>query len=950
MPAAFAPVPAPVPVSAPIAAAQPVPTLASVFTVPQPVAAAGTGAATSPAEPAQLALPPAASATGPNLQSGSASLAQTPNLQQIAGGAPPDLSEDDELILELRMPDGTLADTLVGYGTRNGVYLPLGALVRTLDLAIVISNEGTYASGWFLDEKRTLTIDLTQKQLELLGKSLPFPSGVFVARDGEMYVLADYLGELLPLRLKTDLRDQSVTITTREPFPFELRLAREEARARLGNQQNASLADVFARERTDYRLIDFPLIDAELRAVSDSLLGTRAEADVRLSTDLAFMNVQTFLSGSSRDGLNAARIELGRRDPDGALLGPLGATEFQIGDVSTPTLPIGLRGTAGRGAYISNASLTRASVFDKVDLRGELPDGYEVELYRNNVLIASTRTPVNGRFEFLQVPVEFGLNVMRLVFYGPQGQRREEVRQIAVGDGRLAKGEFEYSVGMAQKDRNLLNVYGPLFRPQRDFGSWRLTGQLAYGLTKDITGTLSLADFDTDLGHRRQVAVGLRTGIGGVSARIDAALQSGDGKALQVAVGGRLLGAAATLSHAEYGGQFIDEVRSFDAAFMRRASELNLTGTLDFSLGKAASPLPYTLRMRRLEFADGRVQSDASLRGSLRLGTMMLSKSFEYQHNGLPGLPNSTQLTGSFDLARLSGSRLDLRGGFGYRILPNFEPLSATIQADYAIDDRSLINASIGRSFDNDETFFGLSATRRFDRFSLGLESSYSVKSKAYGVGLRLGFSLGRHPISRDLFIDRPGMATSGAVAIRAFHDKDGDDRFGPPDEPMEGVTFFSGSQSKVTDKQGLALISNLPSGNRARLQVERDTIQDIALAPKERGFEVVPRPGRIHVKDFAIVDVSEIAGTAVFDSTDERKAVSGLRLELIDKDAKVVAEARSESDGYFFFEQIMPGTYAIRIQPDQAVRLGISIKQGAAITVSAGKVVPMLDLVVAGQ
>lgn len=550
----------------------------------------------------------------------------------------------------------------------------------------------------------------------------------------------------------------------------------------------------------------------------------------------------------------------------------------------------------------------------------------------------------------MQVAVDFGLNVMRLVFYGPQGQRREEVRQIAVGDGRLAKGEFEYTFGMAQKDRNLLNVYGPLFNPQRDFGAWRLTGQMSYGLTKDVTGTLSVADFDTDLGHRWQVAAGLRTGIGGISARIDGALQSGDGKAVQVSLAGRVLGTSATLSHAEYGGQFIDEVRSFDAAFIRRASELNLTGTLDFSLGKAARQLPYTLRLRRLEFADGRSQTDASLRGSARLGTMMISNSLEYQHSGVPGLPDSSQLSGMFDLARLSGSRLDLRGGLGYRILPDFKPISAAIQADYAIDDRSLFNASIGHSFENSETFMGLSATRQFDRFSLSLDSNYNLKSKAYSVALRLGFSLGRNPISRQPFIDRPGLATSGAVAIRAYHDKDGNDRFGPPDEPLEGLTFFSGTQSKVTDRAGLALIGDLPGGSRSRLQVDQDSIQDIALAPKERGFEVVPRPGRIHVKDFAVVDVSEVTGTAVFDSGDGSKPVSGLRLELIGADGTVAAETRSESDGYFFFEQVLPGTYAIRVQPDQAVRLGITIKQGGSVTVKPGQAVPMLDLVVDEQ
>lgn len=919
----------------------------AVAPLPDPARTAGSvppaGSGASPlALPA--ALPGALDASG---QPSAPQLAPALNLQQLTGGAPPAISDDDELILELKLANGTVADTIVGYGTRNGVYVPLGTLARILDLAIVVSDDGHYASGWFLSEDRTLTIDLRQKRLELRGKPLPFPGAALVARNGEMYILADYLGELLPLTVRTDLREQSLTLTGREPFPFEERLAREERRSRLGNEKNASLAEVFAREKTDWRLIDFPLLDLELRGVSDSVLGDRGEADLRLSADLAYMSAQTYFSGSTRDGLTAARIELGRRDPDARLLGPLRASEFQIGDVSTQALPIGLRGTAGRGVFVTNASLNRASVFDKVDLRGELPDGYEVELYRNNVLIGSTRTPVNGRYEFLQVPVDFGLNVMRLVFYGPQGQRREEVRHIAVGDGRLAQGEFEYTFGMAQKDRNLLDVHGPFFRPMRDYGAWRTTGQLAYGFTKSLTGVVSVADFETDLGRRWQVGAGLRTGIGGFSARFDAALQNGDGKAIQLALGGRLLGAAATLAHGEYRGQFVDEVRAFDSDFLRRATEFNLNGSLGFSLGKAAGSIPYTLRLRRLEFADGRTQSEATLRGSARLGTMLVSNSLDYQRNTLPLGPDFEQLTGSFDLARLSGSRLDLRGGFGYRILPRFKPMSASLQADYAIDDRTLVNGSVGHSFDNGETFLGLSATRRFDRFTLGLDSNYSFPTRNYNIALRLGFSLGRHPQTGDLFFDQPGLATSGAVAIRAYHDKDGDDRFGPPDSPLEGITFFSGTESKTTDAAGLALIGELPSGSKASLQVDPDTIQDITLAPRARGFEVVPRPGRIHVRDFAIVEVSEVAGTALFGQADGNRPVSGLRLELLDPGGKIVAEARSESDGYFFFEQVAPGTYTVRIQPDQAARLGLAVKNSAPVAVTAGQPVAALELVV---
>lgn len=922
---------------------------ASPIEAPGPAPAEATEG--SPAQdPAGLALPglatPAASLPRPG-ETGELASHTPPSRIQAAGGAPPTFSADDELILEVRLANGLVADTIVAYGTRSGVYLPLGALARMLDLAIVVSDSGNYASGWFLDEKRTLTIDLRQARLELLGKEMPFPRGLIVALNDDMYVRDDLLGELLPMTLATDLRDQSIVITTRETFPFEARMAREEQRRRLNNQSAASMTEVFVRERTPWRLLDFPLVDAELRGVSDDIYGTRAEADVRLSTDLAFMSVESFTSATTRDGLTAARLEFGRQDPYAELLGPMKATEFRFGDVSTQSLPIGLRGVSGRGTFLTNAPLQQVSIFERIDLRGELPAGHEVELYRNNILIGSTQEAINGQFEFLQIPVEFGLNVMRLVFYGPQGQRREEVRRFMVGDGRLAAGELVYAFGAAQKDRNLFGVYTPNFRPQRDFGNWRSTAQVSYGISSGLTGNLSAAVFEAlDGKTRQQFGAGLRTGVLGIGAKLDLAVQDGGGKAIQFGLGGRVLGTAATLTHAEYNGPFFDDIREFGGSYLRRATELDVNGSIGLG-GSSNARLPYAARVKRLEFADGRNQLEASLRGSARFGTVLASNVFDFQTVTSPGSPRNTQLRGSFDLASHVGSSTQVRGALGYGILPSPKLQTVNAQIDHALDDRTLISASAGHGFDNKDTFLGLSATRKFDRFTLGFDSHLNLPSKAYGVALRLGFSFGRNPVTSKPFIDQPGLAASGAVAVRAFHDRDGDGLYGNGEEPLPEVQFSTGSQTKTTDAAGVALIGNLTVGSRTVLQIDPDSLPDITLAPRQRGLEIAPRPGRIHALDFPVVDVSEVTGTAYFDKPGERRPVAGIRFELVDAEQKVVAQAKSEGDGYFFFEQVMPGQYQVRIDPEQKQRYGIALKTEMSIEIKPGKSPPAMELTI---
>ena len=839
----------------------------------------------------------------------------------------PEISEDDELILQIDTAQGEMSDTIVAYGLRQGVYLPLGAMTRFLDLPIAVSDDGHYASGWFLDEKRTIALNLRDGTLVVAGQAIPLGKGDAVAYEGELYLKAERFSDLFPLDLKVDLRAQTIAVKTREPFPFEQRMAREADRERLASRSNKDAPPRFPREETPWRALSVPVGETELRAITDDDLGARVEADLRLAGDFAFMTARAYASASSRDGLTAARLELGRRDPDGDLLGPLKATEFQLGDVATGALPIGLRGVSGRGAFVTNAPLEQASIFDSVDLRGDLLDGYEVELYRNNTLIGSTRTPVNGQYAFLQVPVDFGLNVFRLVFYGPQGQRREVVRKISVGDGRLAPGQFVYSVGAAQKDMNLFGVRSPRFSPAPDFGAWRATAELGYGISRAVTATLGAAMWDSGGKKHWLATTGLRSGIGATALRLDLGLQDGGGTTVEVGLGGKLFGLNYSLNHAEYGGGAIDEVRAFTADPLRRASEFNLNTTLHFGSGLNARVMPITSQLRRLEFADGRRQTDAALRATLPLGGVLLSNTFDYNRVSAPTTPASSRLLGTFDLATLSGSKMRYRAGVGYALMPTVKLQTVTLEADRRFGENMLVRGGVTHTLTDNQTTLGLSAIRRVGPVNVAFDGAYGFPRRNFSVALRVGFSFGRNPLSGHVFLARPGLTSSGAAAVTAFADANANGVRDPGEDPVAGVTFLSGTHESRTDAQGRALIPGLGDGARASVRVDSDSMPDIALAPARPGIEIVPRPGRIHTSDFPIVTLSDIEGTAYFRSESGTRAVSRLQLRLLRADGSLAARARSESDGFFLFERLPAGEYRLELEPQQAAALKIRLE-----------------------
>lgn len=890
---------------------------------------------------AQLSAVPARVPNGLVAEGGDGRASGTHDAAPASNGTAsgPAFTYEDALILQIRIQGIDATDTIVAYGTRHAVFLPLGELARILDLAIRVSDDGRYASGWFLSENRALTIDLHQGLLTTAAGTAAIAPGRMVAFDGELYLQSDALAELLPLIVEPDLRSQSVRLTTLEPFPFEERMRRDAARGRVNASGRAD--ERFPREETPWLPLSLPMADVEMRAVSDSARGSRLEGDLRLAGDLAYLTAQTFFSATTRDGLVASLVTLGRRDVDGDMLGPMRATEFQLGDVASLAMPMGLRGVSGRGGFLTNTPIQSVSIFDNIDIRGVLTNGYEVELYRNDILLGSTRQAVNGLYEFLQVPVDYGLNVFRIVFYGPQGQRREEVRPITVGDGRIAAGRLEYTLGMVQRGENLLGVTGPDFRPIDGYRDWQAVGEAAYGISSALTGIASAAFYEDEGTGRWLVTTGARAGAGRLSIRADAGLSDGGGYGAGVGMAGRALGGALAVTHFEYGGGFVDEVRSLARDPLRRATEVDFNSSILIGGSAGGTYLPLTARARRVEYGDGREQTGASVRASARLPGVIASNSIEYSHNAAPGLSAFDQLLGNFDLATFNRTRTQLRGSLGYRLHPNPAITLVSATVDRSVDDRTMISASAAYALSSDDLAFGASAIREFDRFTLAFDSQYALAQDSYSIALRVGFSLARDPLRRNVYVDTPGRASSGTVALRAFHDLDGDGIFGPADAPLPDVDFAVQGEVATTDGQGFARLRGLGNGTRIAVQVDPSSLPDILMAPASRGIEIVPRAGRTHVTDFPIVSLNEVEGTVSFGNDADARGVSGLRLQLRGAAGGVDHAIRTERDGYYLFERVKPGRYDLVVDPEQAARLNICLVEPVIVVLEpAGGVV----------
>jgi hypothetical protein len=849
--------------------------------------------------------------------------------QTSAPSAPPAIPvfrPEEELLLQVRTDKWILDQAFSGYSTPTGTYLPLGALSRLLDLAISVDAENGQAEGWYLDPSNTFRLNTKSGFVETKNGRKLLKPGDAVAVLGDIYVRPALLSQWFPLEADVSLPKQQVELKLLATFPFEAKMEREEKRDLIG-VGNTRIS--YPREVTPYELLSTPALDINVRATTGNKQPSTSEYDVRASGDLAFMNADVFVSGDRTDPVRDMRFVLRRRDPDSNLLGPLHLSLVELGDTASLAEPIGVTTRTGRGFVIGNIPVDRGSVFDKIDLRGELPIGYEVELYRNDVLIGAVDRGVGGRYEFLQVPLEFGLNVLRFVFYGPHGERREEIRQINAGEGRLSKGEFQFAAGAVQQDKNLIPLHSGSFDSLLlDRGALRAVASAQYGLSSRISAMGGLASFEVNGNRINQGNAGIRTSLGSSALQLDAAFQDKGAWALQAGFAGRLLGTSYVFQHAEYGGDFIDELRNVVGLPYRRYSQLRLDR--GFRLG--SSTLGTNFVAERSQFGDT-TQWDATLRASTSVFRWLLSNSLNYRRFSNSSV-STENLDGTFEVnGAVAG--WGVRAGINYYLKPGSKFRDFNIAVDRTFWRGAVIRATLQHELSGGKaTRGGVSLSRRFGAFDLGGDVFYDSATKAFVFGTRASFSFGKW-LGAWRF-EPPGLARSGSLVAVAFQDMNGDGIQEAGEPPLEGIGFRGGTGQLVTNGAGKTLISGLGDGRPAQVAMLTESLPDPYMYPSRPGVEVVPRPGRTHVAYFPVALVSELEGHAFFGSGGTHRAVSNVQLQLVDKKGAVIASAKTEYDGYFFIDKVSPGEYQLKLDPEQAAKLNIQLSGPVSVKATA--------------
>ena len=717
-----------------------------------------------------------------------------------------------------------------------------------------------------------------------------------VVKLDDQYLSTRILSELLHTTFAVNWSELAVTLLDADSLPVGRRVSRARAHALFhGTARDGGPDLALGTDRTRW---DGMVLDYSILAPSQDLLGNGAYS-AGLGFNLLGGSLETRVASAGPPRSGDVRVDASWA---GVWRKSRYVTQLRLGD----GLSTGPRPRSVRGFSLSNAPFLRPSLFGDIGFQGALGPGWEIEAYRGGRLIALDSADAMGRFS-LDLPVEYGENAMDFVAYGPFGEIRRFNQNYRVSTDVIPGRRLEYGLAMGgcrtaecQANANL---------------------DLRYGLTPKWTVRGGVDQF------WRDSLPGLFHPYVGVGGTI--------GNAFGVEVEGV---ASAVVRGA---------LRYEPSQDIRVSTEYH-----DFAVGTVAPLL--TPAGRRTQWT-----TDAVLRPFRGRDDIYLESSLDritaVNGNTTSGRVGLSLYASRFRLApavrhvRFHDPVGDVRATQSFVSLNSFSlpfpelgPVFGKIstRTDFEMDDGGRIALAAGYLSRELGPALHVEAGAAWTRglgTSLSLflstqlptvRATTSVTAPSRGDATVSQFIQGSvlyEPARRHVaFASGPSLERSG-LSGRVFLDGNGDGRYQPGEQLINGVRVRAGFVTTLSDSSGRYRIWDLPAFEPVLVAVDTATLASPLWVPAYGSVSVETGPNRFRSLDIPVVPGGVIEGRVVRQTVDSTVNVAGARLLLRRRGSSQTTPLITFSDGGFYLIGVKPGDYELRMDPGVLTRLGLS-------------------------
>ncbi len=836
---------------------------------------------------------------------------------------------ETELLLEILLEGESVGINVLAYQKEGQLYVALGELMDALRFPINTDPESGQAGGWFIDEEREFLLDLPQGTV-ISGNSRYSPGDDVVVFEGQFFVAQGALETWFPLKLQPLIRQLALSVQPLEVIPLQESLQRRSGRVFGMGAVNREPELPF--QETPFKPLGQHSTDLRVNTSSvsrgeDTSASLQGSYSLLSRGDLAWMTSTVALSGNDQDEVSSGRVKLERN-----LQRPfLNLDYVEVGDVDAGSRGVLVRG----GGAERGASGTFAN--ESIDLRGDIPPDWEVELYRNGILIDVQVVGDDAQYEFLEVPLEFGENRFEFNFYGPFGEERRDERIVYSGDG-LDFGDVSYTLSAVQDGKSVISGFQAEQRGAE--GAGRYNASFNLGLGGNTSARVNVDSYQVEDDRLLDSSLGLSANFSNMQtslgySRRERALDNVTGQ-----VRGRLgENTRASFRYTEF------LTTGLEDDLIPENRTLWSTGV---SLSSRIFDNPFSVDASHSRRQDGD-NTFVNLGTTIPTPWVRVSNAFYYQRQASEA-DTDEQTGGSFNFS-VDHNPWRFRAGGAYDIRPKTELSSVFGSANIQLERQMSLNFDVRHQPQGSYTSYRMGLSWGLEYLQISPQVIYDTNERWVGL-ISVSTSFNPRPDRYTPAVDRLSQSGFGAAHARAFLDDNGN---GVWDESEEGL-----GDVRVDAIQSYRTSQTANDGNGYLTRLRKDRVTDIAIDPTSLpefdlnattpGVSIRPRPGSWSTVDFPVIRTMELegyifqAGTVGGDAEPARRVL----VRLLDQEGEIVSQQRTVFDGFYLFSGVAPGSYRLTLRDELENRL---IERPGQITVTSdGGVIEDLDFLIAAE
>lgn len=828
------------------------------------------------------------------------------------------LPEGTELLLQARVGRDVFAGDMLAVQHDGQLFVSLSEFFGVLGFPLRIDSGNKQAEGWFIRETRPFRLDAAAGRVVVGEKAFSLNPSSLRVEEEDWSVAVDALEVWLDATLNVDAARQMMEIVSAEPLPVQARAAR---RSRRLPQNSETPPARLSLQESPVKLLEQPFVDVSMnaqvrRSASGQPYSRNAGYSVLTSGDLGGMTLKTFSASDLREGLNSVRVSALKTSENPDLLGPIKAREVEIGDLSPVRVP--LAGSSGQeqGVRLTNRKGDQSVSFAATRIEGDAQPGWDVELYRDDQIVGLQEADETGRYVFDNVRLLAGNNDFRLVFYGLNGERREEKRTVAVDLNAATSAGGVWAVSATRRNKT---TYDRQRSIRSEDGEVQLAATYERGLGQSVLANAGLRSVPQGEARKTYLESGVSTVLGGAILTSNVAYDL-DGEAAAEVIARRNLGSQRLGAQVQ-----VNTNRWAPGGSDTNPTVLDAGAQISGPLGAwGGTHLGYSVEGNYAELAEDQRLVSVAQNLNLSSGPWRINNTVEYEkRTGFSTEERPEEIQNTVSLGYFSGKD-QFRASALYEIAPDAGMASVFASWLRKYSPALSSEVEIERYLESGLNRVEGKLNWRHDRFTLSPRVELDSDGRVVAaLGARTGFATDPHS-GEHIFRGRT-LTGGGGISARVFIDNDGNGVFNTGDEVVEGVrvSALQARRRAQTGVDGIAFLLDIPAGRATDVMIDRDTLPDPILLPSREGVSVLPRSGHADAVDLPVTRSGELDGTVFLDPP--RRApypAAGVRLYLYDLAGRKKAFTTTAYDGFYLFSMVPPGDYYLLPAPEDLALL----------------------------